>query len=154
MHQLIGINVFIITMDLGLLGLECASLYILETTTKPVFYSIKLKLEFAVLSRLVSFVRGGSPGSARQRSYQHSVTCPGSEKMCSGGLGDGGEADISDFVDLTRITTDHTHAYHHTRPRSTRNGASDLDFDLARLEHVETLPSQNGAPNGIVALLG
>lgn len=56
MHQLVLINIAIIIMDMGLLGMEYASLFLLETITKSVFYSIKLKLEFAILSRLVKFV--------------------------------------------------------------------------------------------------
>jgi hypothetical protein len=56
MYQLFYINVIIIVMDLGLLGLEYASLYILETSIKAVIYSVKLKLEFAILGKLVQFV--------------------------------------------------------------------------------------------------
>lgn len=52
-YELIGINIFIILMDLVLLGIEYASLYTLETTFKGVVYSVKLRLEFAVLSQLV-----------------------------------------------------------------------------------------------------
>lgn len=63
MYQLITINVFIIIMDLALLGIECASLYILETMVKGVVYSIKLKLEFAILGKLVSFATGQRPAA-------------------------------------------------------------------------------------------
>jgi hypothetical protein len=59
MRELIFINALIILLDLGLLGLEAASLYILETLVKGVVYSIKLKLEFAILSKLVN-ISGGS----------------------------------------------------------------------------------------------
>lgn len=59
--QLLAINVLIIIMDLGLLGAEAASLYLYEAIIKPVIYSIKLKLEFAVLGRLIQFA-GGRPG--------------------------------------------------------------------------------------------
>lgn len=54
MWQLIWVNVFIIIIDLALLGIEYANLYTLETTFKGMVYSIKLRLEFAVLSQLVS----------------------------------------------------------------------------------------------------
>ncbi|KAG8161076.1 hypothetical protein KVR01_009340 [Diaporthe batatas] len=67
MRQLLAINAVIIAMDLGLLGLEAASYYILETMLKGVVYSIKLKLEFAILGKLVRFVGGGQrpgPGAA------------------------------------------------------------------------------------------
>ncbi|EME80495.1 uncharacterized protein MYCFIDRAFT_14397, partial [Pseudocercospora fijiensis CIRAD86] len=70
MKQLIFINVVIILMDLALLGLECASLYILETLLKGVIYSIKLKLEFAILSKLVKFVGSSSAQPAPQQDMR------------------------------------------------------------------------------------
>ncbi len=56
MYQLFYINVIIIFMDLGLLGVEYANLYVLETSIKGVVYSVKLKLEFAILGKLVQYV--------------------------------------------------------------------------------------------------
>nr|POE51738.1 hypothetical protein CFP56_25945 [Quercus suber] len=69
MKQLIAINAVIIAMDVGLLGLECASLYILETLLKSVIYSIKLKLEFAILGKLVKFVGASTPKEEVQKLY-------------------------------------------------------------------------------------
>lgn len=57
MRQLVGINVAIIIMDLALLGLEYASQYAIQITLKGAIYSLKLKLEFAVLGKLVDFIR-------------------------------------------------------------------------------------------------
>jgi hypothetical protein len=57
MYQILAINVIIIVMDLALLGVEFANLYLIETTLKGVVYSIKLKLEFAVLGKLVQIVK-------------------------------------------------------------------------------------------------
>ncbi|RAK81444.1 uncharacterized protein BO72DRAFT_368850 [Aspergillus fijiensis CBS 313.89] len=56
MYQLLGINAAIILMDISLLVLEYLNIYIIQVSLKTFFYTIKLKLEFAVLSRLVSFV--------------------------------------------------------------------------------------------------
>ncbi|KAI9930627.1 hypothetical protein ASPWEDRAFT_59179 [Aspergillus wentii DTO 134E9] len=56
MEQLLVINAVIILMDISLLVLEYLDLFILQTVLKTFFYTVKLKLEFAVLSRLVSFV--------------------------------------------------------------------------------------------------
>src|ERR1700733_4858911 len=47
----------IILIDLSLLGLEYANLYILEIVIKGVVYSVKLKLEFAILGKLVQYVQ-------------------------------------------------------------------------------------------------
>ncbi|KAI2788228.1 hypothetical protein POX_e06241 [Penicillium oxalicum] len=58
MYQLIGINGAIITMDLLLLALEYANFYAVQITLKGFVYSVKLKLEFAVLGRLVDLIQG------------------------------------------------------------------------------------------------
>lgn len=58
MYQLVGINVCMFVMDLLLLGLEYASIYAVQITLKGAIYSVKLKLEFAVLGRLVDVVHG------------------------------------------------------------------------------------------------
>jgi hypothetical protein len=58
MYQLIGINCAIIAMDVLLLGLEYANFYAVQITLKGFIYSLKLKLEFAVLGRLVDLIQG------------------------------------------------------------------------------------------------
>jgi hypothetical protein len=57
MMQLIIVNALIILMDLTILGTEYANQYEIETTYKGALYSVKLKLEFAVLGQLMSLVR-------------------------------------------------------------------------------------------------
>ncbi|KAL9030605.1 MAG: hypothetical protein Q9196_001286 [Gyalolechia fulgens] len=54
MMQLIWINSIIIAMDVVLLGMEYSSFYEIEATMKAMVYSIKLKLEFAVLNQLMT----------------------------------------------------------------------------------------------------
>jgi hypothetical protein len=55
--QLFTINVIIIAMDIALLVLEYRNLRVLEQAFKVVIYSIKLKLEFAILGKLVELVQ-------------------------------------------------------------------------------------------------
>lgn len=57
LYELITINFFIIMFDVGLLVVAYVGFYPLETTLKSMVYSIKLKLEFAVLGKLKSLVR-------------------------------------------------------------------------------------------------
>lgn len=57
--ELFIINVFIIALDIGLLVVEYLDLIVYEQTFKAVIYSIKLKLEFAILGKLVKIVRNG-----------------------------------------------------------------------------------------------
>lgn len=56
MHELVIINLAIILMDIAILVLEYMGLYYIQVNLKSVIYSIKLKLEFAVLGKLVAIV--------------------------------------------------------------------------------------------------
>ncbi|KAJ5665095.1 uncharacterized protein N7477_007543 [Penicillium maclennaniae] len=62
MYQLLMINFVIIVMDVSLLVLEFLSDFILQTVLKSFFYTVKLKLEIAVLSRLSSFAQAQDQG--------------------------------------------------------------------------------------------
>lgn len=57
MWQLFIINIIIIAMDVALLVVEFQNLRVLEQAFKVVVYSIKLKLEFAILGKLVELVK-------------------------------------------------------------------------------------------------
>ena len=74
MIELLMVNVVIIAMDVALLGVEYASLYDIEVIMKSLIYSIKLKLEFAVLTELKNYadpIRKNRWG----QSQQSSTTC-------------------------------------------------------------------------------
>jgi len=60
MKRLIYVNVAIIMLDITIPALEFSDNFLLQTSYKPLAYSIKLKLEFSVLSQLVSLARRGS----------------------------------------------------------------------------------------------
>ncbi|KAF2178617.1 hypothetical protein K469DRAFT_731629 [Zopfia rhizophila CBS 207.26] len=112
MYQLITINAIIIVMDCALLAVEFANLYIIETTLKGAVYSIKLKLEFAVLGKLVQLVRTRSNSGDHER--RGTVTGLTLEKSESGGSRRGNE-DVErenwpDFVDPRQVSCDVTHA--------------------------------------------
>ncbi|KAK5674275.1 hypothetical protein LTS10_013013 [Elasticomyces elasticus] len=139
MKQLVFINAVIILMDLALLGLEGASLYILETLLKGVIYSIKLKLEFAILGKLVKFVgatRSDLDSEPRNTSVGF-VVAEAKAKVVED------EMNISEFVDLSRVGTDLTHPSQPSdstsRRRRSRINSSELDYNLARFEHVEDI---------------
>lgn len=56
MIELIVVNVCLILLDIALLSVEFKNLYMIETTLKGMVYSIKLKLELGVLSKMVKVV--------------------------------------------------------------------------------------------------
>ncbi|KAK2765543.1 hypothetical protein FQN54_008397 [Arachnomyces sp. PD_36] len=127
MYQLLGINLIIIILDLALLSVEYADLYVIETTLKAAVYSIKLKLEFAVLGKLVHIVNN------------HNLQVDISSKSHEG--------DYPDFVDATRVTSDVTHA----RPNLEKSQSPRPppwmhpdEYDIAMFEHSEHRHSSRG----------
>ncbi|KAK4144815.1 uncharacterized protein C8A04DRAFT_11231 [Dichotomopilus funicola] len=58
MTHLIAVNVTVVVLDVTILGLEYSGLYDVQTSYKALVYSIKLKLEFSILNRLVEVTRG------------------------------------------------------------------------------------------------
>ena len=55
-YQLMGINVLFILLDAVLLTLQYHSQAVLQMTLKSLVYSVKLKLEFAVLGKMVELI--------------------------------------------------------------------------------------------------
>lgn len=98
MYQLLSINLIFILMDIGLVILTYMDLYVYETSIKATVYSVKLKLEFAVLGRMVTFVKFRSlptPFSAKSTWSPEIIIEPNG---------------YPDFVDPTRIQDDVSHA--------------------------------------------
>lgn len=143
--QLFAVNVIIILMDIALVALEFANQYIWETEVKSAVYSIKLKLEFAVLSKLVFL--GGNDMNAFDRRQASFVTDLEREKSNSlpdtaNGAIDGiayhienasvsSRDGVPEFVDRSRMNSDVTHV-----PRHKRKGQ---DWEIARFEHLERI---------------
>ncbi|KAL2000323.1 hypothetical protein VTN02DRAFT_3279 [Thermoascus thermophilus] len=117
MYQLLSINLLIILLDLGLLVVEYLDFYLIETTLKGAVYSVKLKLEFAVLGKLVHLVhdRGHSPSSSPP---------------------------FPDFVDASRVPSDLTHAVPSSSVRQLSHPWMHADdVSIAIFEHSEPTPT-------------
>ncbi|KAJ4226943.1 hypothetical protein NW757_014228 [Fusarium falciforme] len=70
--QLFAINIVIVIMDIALLAIEYKNYFVWEQGVKVVTYSIKLKLEFAVLGELIDFIRHrGGTQSGSNRDYRN-----------------------------------------------------------------------------------
>jgi hypothetical protein len=124
MYQLLIINFLIVLMDIGVLVTEYLNLYIIQTTLKGTVYSIKLKLEFAVLGKLVGVVRnhGWKPESPNRNNGNYFGEPP-------------------EFVDASRLTSDITRA---TPTNGLRRHASMDPYDVlvALFEHSNWHPGQ------------
>ena len=75
LYHLIYINVLVMLLDFSIIGLEFADLYEVQTAWKPLVYSIKLKLEFSILNRLVELTRNARSGDSR--SYSNAARSEG-----------------------------------------------------------------------------
>ncbi|OJJ43176.1 hypothetical protein ASPZODRAFT_136735 [Penicilliopsis zonata CBS 506.65] len=113
MYQLLGINLLIIVLDIVLIIVEYLNFFVIQTTLKSLVYSIKLKLEFGVLGRLVFLVRSHQYRPDRQNHNDQynrpfaSLPSPDDRHIQQlHQLHQG----FPDFVDVSRITVDYTHA--------------------------------------------
>ncbi|KAJ4175691.1 hypothetical protein NW767_015699, partial [Fusarium falciforme] len=68
MNHLIYVNIVVILLDITVVALEFANLYDVQTAYKPLVYSIKLKIEFSILGRLVELTQSSTRGSSYTRS--------------------------------------------------------------------------------------
>lgn len=78
--QLLVTNVAILILDLAVVAIEYAGYYALQVMFKPVAYSVKFKLEYAILGRLIQIAKGACSNdsplsytpqeSSSQRSHQ------------------------------------------------------------------------------------
>ncbi|RHZ60710.1 uncharacterized protein CDV56_107775 [Aspergillus thermomutatus] len=65
--QLIVINVVIMALDVSVVVVQYLGFFTFQVTFKALVYSIKLKLEYVILGRLVDVARIRTPGAARMR---------------------------------------------------------------------------------------
>lgn len=96
-YQLVAINFVIIALDVGLLVLEYVGLYYLQVALKSLVYSIKLKMEFAVLGRLITL-------TGRHAHREEPVARPDEP------------ARVPDFVGAEYAAVDFTHPVRTSKP--------------------------------------
>lgn len=58
LHQLLTINIIILLLDIAVVVIEYVGYFAVQGMFKPVAYSIKLKLEYAILGKLVAIAQG------------------------------------------------------------------------------------------------
>ncbi|KAJ5225200.1 hypothetical protein N7468_006425 [Penicillium chermesinum] len=112
--QLLAVNVSCVLMDIALMVIEFMNFYIYQTTLKATLYSIKLKLEIAVLGKLVNV--------AHRHVWQSSFDRVGGPRYPS-------------FVDPSQLMTDYNHADSLPTSRGSKghaNGLEDVDCDDSR----------------------
>ncbi|CAF3524572.1 hypothetical protein FGSG_07818 [Fusarium graminearum PH-1] len=68
MNHLIYVNIIVIFLDISVVALEFANYYVVQTAYKPLVYSIKLKVEFSILDKLVELAQSSTLGSSYTRN--------------------------------------------------------------------------------------
>jgi hypothetical protein len=150
MNHLIYVNILVMLLDFTILGLEFANLYEIQTSWKPLVYSIKLKCEFSILNRLVELtrnVRSGNPysgsrtaprtehvalGTLKGTGYQGSVgqgvdQSTRYEVHCGGGKGDD---DVLQPQDSTVIKTTEFHIQSHSCRRNSKSSLTESGTEI------------------------
>jgi hypothetical protein len=98
MSHLIWVNILIMVLDITILALEYAGLYEIQTAYKALVYSVKLKLEFSILNRLVELTQSSRSDSsyARKHGYVKSGMTRGGKHghLGGGGAGPSGAKDV------------------------------------------------------------
>lgn len=94
LHYVLAINIFLILLDVVLLVMEFTNRYTIQTALKSLVYSIKLKLEFAVLNRLICLVR---PEQVTSDDYWQPSPSP--SPRAQNGLGH----ELTDFGGFSRV---------------------------------------------------
>ncbi|KAL4928142.1 uncharacterized protein BDV17DRAFT_264890 [Aspergillus undulatus] len=94
MYELLGINAITIALDITIIVVEYLNFYSLQVCLKVLVYSIKLKLEFAILGRLVAVT---ATRRAKQRDRVRRTSFIGHSHV------------LSDFTGETANGSDHAH---------------------------------------------
>lgn len=124
MIELFLINCIIVLGDIGLLALEYSGQRVMERTFKGFIYSVKLKLEFATLTKLVDLVQ------TSQRNLSNAL------------------ADVDTFVDVSRFNTQPSLASTAQHRRKSNSEIPDWMVKLERtnVEHVEHIEHTDDNP--------
>lgn len=94
MYWLITINVIIMMLDISILVLEFSGFYDLQTSWKALVYSVKLKLEFSILNKLIEVVKARNPDLFDSEGVRMELINGGAQRTI--GKSSGGKASVSE----------------------------------------------------------
>lgn len=145
--HLIKINVMVVVLDITILALEYAGLYVIQTAYKGMVYSVKLKLEFSILNSLVEMTRAHR--NARIGVPTGGVLEGGNGINANGlGKGSAGTGGTSGYYAQLTQTVDHDGVIRYTGNQS-RLGASAYvlgnGIDMPGAVHRRRSPDGAGA---------
>ncbi|KAJ5211457.1 uncharacterized protein N7498_003103 [Penicillium cinerascens] len=100
LNQLLVINIIILVLDVAVVVIEFVGYYSIQVMFKPVAYSIKLKLEYAILGKMVAIARGGYNHDEVPPNARETTSLPSSRRHLHGqysppGIWDSSQQSIS-----------------------------------------------------------
>lgn len=142
--HLIQINVMVVVLDITILALEYAGLYVIQTAYKGMVYSVKLKLEFSILNALVDMTRAYR--NARIGAPTGGIFEPDNGNDANGiGKGSGG---TSGYAQLTQ-TVDHDGVIRYTaNNQSMMMGGHAYVTTGKGIELPSAIHQRRGSPDG------
>ncbi|KAF2773013.1 hypothetical protein EJ03DRAFT_151596 [Teratosphaeria nubilosa] len=143
---LIVINAIITLLDLGLVLLQSLSLSTIQTLAKILVYTVKLKLEFAILRKLKKCVVNGSPAGSRSMTSAPRDAERDIPVYDVGGLvartSKVGHSQMQERNDSAFMDLDSAHSTITVPLRAcsmARVTGRDLEYDLANFRHVDNV---------------
>lgn len=95
MYWLITINIIIMMLDISILVLEFSGFYDLQTSWKALVYSVKLKLEFSILNKLIEVVKARNPDLFDSEGVRMTLINGGRQNI---NKSSGGKASVSEQI--------------------------------------------------------
>ncbi|KAH6618946.1 integral membrane protein [Boeremia exigua] len=156
LYHLIYVNVLVMLLDFSIIGLEFANLYEIQTAWKPLVYSIKLKLEFSILNRLVELTRSARNGNSHSYSnattsgavalgtikcndtYQERSVARGADQRCNWEVHVGGGKEAGTTIPARVVKTTEVKIQSHSRRRS------DASLTESKTEMLHEAAAQDG----------
>ena len=128
MWELFMVNVALVILDVVLLSVEYKNLYQIEVTLKGMVYSIKLKLELGVLSKLVKLVT--------ERNDSHVVHCQDDQNV-----------NVAQFASPKCAKNILRSSDELPQSPCSQDSKTNLAFGAMHVDYAEKQPtSRNGAP--------
>ncbi|KAK3994317.1 hypothetical protein QBC44DRAFT_236535 [Cladorrhinum sp. PSN332] len=139
LNHLVLSNILVIALDIALLGVQYADLFYLQGAFKPCVYGVKLKVEFAILNRLLEMVkRRGQGGGGGGSSYSNQSDAAGSHYTGQAGIFKSGGGGGGGGTQGSQVKPEGLHGDDDVSPVTPREGG----LQLGRLERPTTGPSE------------
>ncbi|KAK4223421.1 hypothetical protein QBC38DRAFT_517059 [Podospora fimiseda] len=123
LNHLVMSNILVIALDIALLGVQYADLFYLQGAFKPCVYGVKLKVEFAILNRLLDMVKRRGQGGGGGSSYSNQSEGAGSHYTTGGIFRAGSSSQVKPEGIHVHVTSSRAST------RRQRSGGADGDWE-------------------------